>query len=130
MSLRALEPGEAPPVELCGYINNGMEYNIYESVVKNEEPSPTIEVTETGGLYDLDTSQGQSGCPVFVRQTKKEIIGIHKGYDPVVKKNICTLVSPKMLANLEKWTKDFFLFKCTTPYNQDPLQPRNSQILG
>jgi V8-like Glu-specific endopeptidase len=53
----------------------------------------TIEITKNEGRYKVDTDKGQSGSPVFLKQNKRHIIGIHKGYDPILKTGICTLIN-------------------------------------
>ena len=31
------------------------------------------------------------------------MIGIHKGYDPVKNRNVCTIISKEMIRELKKW---------------------------
>jgi V8-like Glu-specific endopeptidase len=32
--------------------------------------------------YNIDTKEGQSGCPVFDEENNQKLVGIHKGYSP------------------------------------------------
>ena len=59
--------------------------------------SGPLEITKTGGLYDIDTTEGQSGSPVILEDDYNCLVGIHKGYDPKKKKNSCCLVSSQMI---------------------------------
>ncbi len=43
--------------------------------------SGALEITNTGGLYDIDTAEGQSGSPVILENNYNCLVGIHKGYD-------------------------------------------------
>ena len=51
------------------------------------------------GVYDIDTMKGQSGSPVYFTQRDKidqlscYVVGLHKGYDPRLRKNVCTLLT-------------------------------------
>ena len=56
-----------------------------------------LEITNTGGLYDVDTTEGQSGSIVILEDDYNCLVGIHKGYDPKMNKNSCCLVSPQMI---------------------------------
>jgi V8-like Glu-specific endopeptidase len=81
-------------VSVCGYVKQVIYYHSNEIIL-----------TETGGLYDIDTEHGQSGSPVFLENYSKEIVGIHKGVDKNLKLNVCTLITKNMLRELEKWSE-------------------------
>jgi V8-like Glu-specific endopeptidase len=52
--------------------------------------SKDIIYKNNAAFYDIDTDGGQSGSPVFVKNNLK-LIGIHKGHQKSMNKNICTL---------------------------------------
>ena len=31
------------------------------------------------------------------------MVGLHKGYDPAINRNICTMISKEMIIELKKW---------------------------
>jgi hypothetical protein len=65
-----------------------------------------------GGMYDIDTKPGQSGSPVYFIDEEDEtccVVGIHKAYDPKIKKNVCTLITKEVLENLQKWMGEMSL---------------------
>jgi V8-like Glu-specific endopeptidase len=60
------------------------------------------------GRYDIDTTGGQSGSPVyFMEQLEGEevcnIIGLHKGFDRIVHLNVCTLLTEEVIDQFYKW---------------------------
>lgn len=52
---------------------------------------------ESGGLYDIDTKSGQSGAMVYLSGDKRKIVGVHKGFDPRRKMNVCAMVTGEMI---------------------------------
>jgi len=73
-------------VTVCGY-DKTIQGN-YEQFLH----SNTLVVEKTGGEYDIDTKKGQSGSIVYLKNNGK-MVGIHKGYDPIKKSNVCTMIS-------------------------------------
>lgn len=71
-------------------------------------------LTEKGGRYDIDTTGGQSGSPVyFMEYIDNEesccVVGIHKGYDKPLNKNVCTLISEEIISDLDEWVVEMGL---------------------
>jgi hypothetical protein len=101
-----LVPGfkkERHKVSVCGYSEPASQeyYQIMHS-------NPLL-YREEGARYDIDTTGGQSGSPVFyMKQTGNEEVchqvGIHKGYDKIVSLNVCTLITEEVVARLREWT--------------------------
>ena len=57
----------------------------------------TLFVEVSGGLYDIDTKSGQSGAMVYLSGDKRKIVGVHKGFDPRRKMNVCAMVTGEMI---------------------------------
>jgi V8-like Glu-specific endopeptidase len=43
--------------------------------------------------YEIDTKEGQSGCPVYKVDDSRKVVAIHKAYDPQKKLNFATLIT-------------------------------------
>ena len=54
-------------------------------------------------MYDIDTKSGQSGAMVYLANDKRKVVGVHKGYDPRRKMNVCALITSEMIAELQNW---------------------------
>ena len=80
-------------ITVCGYNCVNGKYQLFQD-------SGVMEVTQSGGEHLVHTEGGQSGSPVYLNADKTEVVGIHKGYDYKIKKNLCTLVSKEMLRNI------------------------------
>jgi len=57
-------------------------------------------------FYDVDTKEGQSGSPVYMKDNPKMVIGIHKAGAMAVKMNFATLTSKEMMDQLRKWSME------------------------
>lgn len=55
-------------------------------------------------FYDIDTSVGQSGSPVYIRHGDKiYLVGIHKGYSAIDNLNYCTVITKEITSALKGW---------------------------
>ena len=65
-------------------------------------------------MYDIDTKSGQSGSPVYYVEMingveKCCVVGIHKGADKKLNKNLCLLFSSDIVNNLRIWMDQMIL---------------------
>lgn len=76
-------------VTVCGYFAEEEKY-----FYQNYHSNPLI-LRDTRGLYNIDTKGGQSGSPVHFMTDKNvcHVVGLHKGYDPLEKLNVCTMIN-------------------------------------
>jgi V8-like Glu-specific endopeptidase len=58
-----------------------MHSNIYDSIINGRI------------FYDIDTTPGQSGSPVYVSEEKNRLVGIHKGYKSKESLNCATMIT-------------------------------------
>lgn len=82
---------------MAGYINCFGER--FDHLTHSGKVGP---VSEGVIYYDVDTSKGQSGAPVFIKNNNK-LVGIHKGYSPEDKLNFGTLITKEMIEILRAW---------------------------
>ena len=77
-------------VKLSGYTSSHPQND--EPGYYPSEHSGLLEITNTGGQYDIDTKSGHSGSPVFfVDQCL--IVATHKGGRKDKKRNFCTRIT-------------------------------------
>ncbi|MBA3314027.1 MAG: hypothetical protein H0T47_12180 [Planctomycetaceae bacterium] len=60
-------------------------------------------------FYDVDTSKGQSGSPVWIKLKKtgeRFVVGVHTSYDGVRRVNTCTRINSDVAAQIERWQQE------------------------
>jgi hypothetical protein len=46
---------------------------------------------------------------VYLSGEKRKVVGVHKGYDPRRKMNVCAMVTGEMIVELQNWVGEFGL---------------------
>jgi hypothetical protein len=76
---------------------------------------------------------GHSGSPVYCMEKTEDgesccVVGIHKGYDPKLKRNVCVLLQREMIEQLERWTAEMNLsIRVRTRELSRPIVSRQSR---
>jgi len=55
------------------------------------------EMTEGAIFYDIDTTGGQDGSPVYIESDKNKVVAIHKGYCTKNNLNFGTKITTKVV---------------------------------
>ena len=62
-------------------------------------------MSNTGIYYDIDTYGGQSGSPVYMSGDNSQLVGIHKGYNPIKNLNYATMITESVISVLKVWVE-------------------------
>lgn len=66
-------------------------------------------IVDNGLFYDIDTSSGQSGAPVYITSENKrsiiKLVGIQKSYWPRKRLSFATMITGDVVTVLQDWAK-------------------------
>jgi V8-like Glu-specific endopeptidase len=66
-------------------------------------------IIDKGLFYDIDTSSGQSGAPVYITSENKrniiKLVGIQKSYWPRKRLSFATMITGEVITVLQDWAR-------------------------